>query len=175
MKWLGPPERSPLWIRPDEKPVEYVYSVQAVPERPAGLETRMSWASLEWCPAAPKEPERVIYLGALEWTWSPAHSRFDSYYLSFTTDDWLIYLHEYYDGMDDTWEWYPYAASPKVDGDIRAISFWLVHDLLKADSREHEVDHFHLVSAQGLLSVGDFKNMGELVWAESEEGEDWDL
>ena len=66
MKWLGPPERSSLWIRPHEKPIEYLYSVQPVPERPEELQTRMSWASLEWCPAAPKEPEKVIYLGALE-------------------------------------------------------------------------------------------------------------
>ena len=30
----------------------------------------------------------------------------------------------------------------------------------------HEVDEFHLVSGEGLLTVGDFENIGQLVWTE---------
>ena len=29
-----------------------------------------------------------------------------------------------------------------------------------------EVDEFHLVSGEGLLEVGDFDNIGQLVWME---------
>ena len=32
MKWSDPPEASPLWIRPGEKPVEYLYEVKTVPK-----------------------------------------------------------------------------------------------------------------------------------------------
>lgn len=174
MNWSFPPEASPLWIRPGEKPIEYLYEVRPIPPRPRGLESVSAWDST-WPSGVPEEPERVLYLGALEWSWSPAHSRFDSYYLSYTNDYWLIYLHEYSDGMDSYWEWYPYTASPRVDGDVRDIGFWMVHDLLLADARVHEVDRYHIVSAQGLLTVGDFTEIGNLVWNDGEDDCEFEL
>ena len=172
MKWSKSPETSPIWIRPDEQPIEYLYEVQPIPQRPEGLETVMSWSIADWRLKTPKVPERVLYLGALEWIWSPGHSRCDNYYLSYMKDYWLIFLHEYSDGMSPTWEWYPYAAASRVDSDIRAIGFWMVHDLLSADAGMHEVDRYHLVSAQGLLTVGDFAVIGDSIW--SEDQSDWD-
>lgn len=172
MKWKLPPQTSPLWIRPSEKPTEYAYEVRSIPPRPGGLKTVLAWDLKAWPSDVPAEPEKVLYLGALEWTWSPSHSRFDSYYLAFTDEVWVIYLHEFSDGCGGTWDWYPYSTSLRVDADVYALAFWMIYDLLKADSGIHELDRFHLVSAQGLLSVGDFKNIGDLVWVESEEEKD---
>jgi len=162
--WNNPPISSPLWITPGEKPVEYLYEVKSIPRRPTSLKSVLAWDTKAWPDAVPETPDKVLYLGALEWTWSPAHSRFDSYYLAYTKTAWIIYLHEFSDGAGETWDWYPYAASNKVGGTLRAVGFWMVFDLLKADSSFHEVGPFHVVSGEGLLSVGDFKEIKARIW-----------
>lgn len=168
MTWLKPPESSPLWLRAGEKPTEYLYEVKPAPARPRGLESVLSWDLDAWPEDIPKRPDRVLYLGALEWSWSPAHSRFDSYYLSYTDSLWVMYLHEFSDGYGGTWEWFPYSVSKRVSVDDRAVGYWMVYDLLRADSTIHELDRYHFVSAEGLLKVGDFAEIGDLIWKDSE-------
>ena len=172
--WGEAPQKSPVWIDLANKPIERLYVVNEIPSRPDDLQISMSWSADVWPTGLPEKPNPALYLGALEWTWSPMHSRFDSYYLSYTEDHWLVFLHNLQDGgfeQDWTWEWYLYAIANRVPGDDIAISFWLLHDLLYSDSQAHDVDHFHLISDTGILSVGDFKNIGHLVWEANDEAD----
>ena len=169
ISWSNTPENSPVWILPGEKPVEYIYEVKTKPHRPCGLETSMAWGLGTFPEDSPQTPKRVLYLGALEWMCGVGHSRMDHYYLSYTDSHWIIYLHDLSDGFGGSWEWYPYSAADRVDADIRSIAFWMVHDLLSADASMHEVDSYSVVSAEGFLSVGDFSEIGHLVWKEEEE------
>lgn len=84
--------------------------------------------------------------------------------LAYTDDLWVIYLHEFSDGYGGNWDWYPYAACHRIDADVYAVAFWMVYDLLKTDAGIHDVDPFHLVSAEGLLSVGHLKTLKSRVW-----------
>jgi len=77
-----------------------------------------------------------------------------------------MYLHEFSDGYGGTWEWFPYSVSKRVSADDRAVGYWMVYDILVADSTVHELDHYHLVSAEGLLRVGDFATIAAMVWME---------
>lgn len=74
-------------------------------------------------------------------------------------------MHEFSDGYGGNWDWYPYAACHRIDADVvYAVAFWMVYDLLKTDAGIHDVDPFHLVSAEGLLSVGHLKTLKSRVW-----------
>ena len=166
-KWKRTPETSPVWIHRGDKPIESIFLVRNIPERPIGLETKTTWDRNTFPDGQPDEPDPALYLGALEWSWSPMHSRMDSYYLSCNRDYWMIFMHLLEDGSSSwEWSWYLYAIAPKVSGDDRSIGFWMIHDLLKHDAGIHEVDAFHLVSAEGLLTVGDYENIGQLVWTD---------
>ena len=168
------PVKTSVWLDIADKPNERLYAVKKIPVRPTNLSVSMSWSQDIWPKDLPEEPSPALYLGSLEWAWSPMHSRLDSYYLSYTEAKWLVFLHNLEDGgfeRDWIWDWYLYAIADRVLGDEEAISFWLIHDLLQNDFRCHDIDHFHLISDTGLLSVGDFKNIGQLVWETEDESD----
>jgi len=170
--WTDAPEKSPVWLDPADKPLERLHLVTDVPIRPENLSVNMAWSDTVWPKSLPDKPSPALYLGALEWSWSPMHSRLDSYYLSYTADHWLVFLHNLEDGgfeSEWTWEWYLYAIAEHVLDDEHTIAFWLIYELLRQDHRSHELDHFHLVSDTGVLSVGDFLNIGKLVWEADDE------
>lgn len=170
--WIDPPEKSPVWLDYADKAVEHIYPVGDTPERPDHLKTVMRWDMKRFPEGLPEKPTTVCYLGAIEWAWSPMHSRLDSYYLSYNDDYLLMYLHLLDYGVRPcTWEWCLYAVATKAAGDARSIGFWMVHDLLKADSNTHELDPFHLISDEGALSVSDFNQIKELAWEEDDETE----
>ena len=100
--WTNTPERSPVWLHPSEKPNEGIYLVTCIPERPAGLSTQVIRENESIHEHHPEIPDQALYMGALEWAWSPAHNRLDSYYLSYTDDHWLLFNHALFDGD----EWY---------------------------------------------------------------------
>ena len=166
-EWKKTPDTSPVWIDPIDKPIGNIFLVRDIPERPTDLEIRTTWDRNTFPDGQPVEPDSALYLGALEWSWSPMHSRMDSYYLSYDKDHWMIFMHLLEDGSSSwEWSWYLYAIAPRVSADDRSVGFWMIHDLLKYDAVTHEVDEFHLVSGEGLLTVGDFENIGQLVWTE---------
>ena len=163
--WILAPDKSPIWIADWEKPSEHIYQVRDEPERPAGLETKVCWISSCW-PEAPEEPEMTLYLGALEWSWSPMHSRLDSYYLSKTDHFWLIYLHVLEDGGEEwTWNWSLYAFAERFEcADLLAVGYWMIHDVLETEADSENLDCFHYVSGEGALSVGHFRMIGDHIW-----------
>ena len=161
------PTKTPIWLDPADKPNECFYAITQTPARPTNLSVSMSWSQDIWPKDLPDEPSPALYLGSLEWAWSPMHSRLDSYYLSYTDTKWLVFLHNLEDSgfsQDWAWDWYLYAIAERMPGDERAIAFWLIHDLLMHERTDQDVDRFHFISDTGLLSVGDFKKIGELVW-----------
>ena len=166
--WTHAPEQSPVWLHPSEKPNEHIYPVTGIPARPDGLCTQVTWdeSTRKYYPEA---PDQTLYLGALEWAWSPWHNRLDSYYLSFTDDHWLLFDHALFDGDEWYWEWYLFGVAPKIAADERAVGFWMLHDILKSDLDCWETDHFHIISGEGLLRVNDFDEIGDLVWQEAED------
>jgi hypothetical protein len=164
-EWNPAPEKSPVWMEGWEKPIEHLYLLKHEPERAADLDTKVCWVSSIW-PNVPDSPEAAIYLGALEWAWSPVHSRLDSYYLSRTDAYWLIYQHYLEDGGEEwTWEWRPYAFSTYFESpDLLAIAYWMIHDLLKIEAESQNLDSFHLISGEGMLTVGHFKMIDQRIW-----------
>ena len=70
--WIHAPEQSPVWLHPSEKPNEHIYLVTGIPERPAGLSTQVIWEDESIREHHPEMPDQALYLGALEWAWSPA-------------------------------------------------------------------------------------------------------
>lgn len=168
MSWKkSAPLQSPIWITEGERPPEHLYLLRGEPERPESLSTTVCWTSSKY-PDVPKEPSQNLYLGSLEWLWSPMHSRIDSYYLSYTDEFWLIYLHELEDGGTPwSWDWRLYAFAPKFEcqDDLR-VGYWMIHDVLLAESCLSDLDRFHIIGDEGLLKVSHFTSMSRRIWDE---------
>ena len=145
--WTQTPKQSPVCASL-RKPNEHIYLVTGNPERPAGLSTQVIWEDESIREHHPEIPDQALYLGALEWAWSPAHNRLDSYYLSYTDDHWLLFDHALFDGDEWYWEWHRFGVAPKIDSDERAVGFWMLLDILKSDLNCWETDHFHIISGR---------------------------
>lgn len=164
-KWNKTPETSPVWIDPGDKPLEYIFALRDIPPRPNRLDIITRWQDSPIPDTVPQKPQSTIYIGAVEWSWSPAHSRMDNYYLSKSDEEWILYLH-LDDDLFGEWIWHPVAWARPLEFDDWTVSFWMIHDLLVDESKVNEVDEFHLISGEGLFRVGDFRNLASLVWPE---------
>ena len=72
------PERSPVWLDYADKAVEHISPAGDKPERPRQLKTMISWDMKRFPKGLPEKLNIVCHLGAIEWVWSPMHSRLGS-------------------------------------------------------------------------------------------------
>ena len=109
-----------------------------------------------------RAPRNAVFLGSVEWAWSPFHSRIDNYYLSSRKPYWLLWNH----WLDDNdggypWYWTIYNQGLKKNVDMKTAAIHLIMDTWQYD----QVDHFHWVNNEGLLSADEFYAMGKIVWS----------
>ena len=154
--------RAPM--HPSEVPQQRVYLLKDMPERPDGF--RGSCIYYEGEPEGLTEPEfadNPTLIGGVEWAWSPIHSRLDNYYIERHGKWWLLW-NAFED--DNTWNWEVVwtlygAAKSEVASEYEAAIYTLM-DAWAGD----EVDHFHWINHEGLLSVGDMNEIARAVWPE---------
>lgn len=155
---------SPLPGFPDDLPQQRISEVVTLPDQPEGLEVRVEF--LESYPHYPvRTPRKVLFLGGVEWAWSPANSRRDNYYLNPKPKHWLLWDH----WLDDQvrpwrWNWNILAWAPRVRADEKSIAIHMLKHIWEVDRRQHLIDQFHWINSTGALSVADLQSIAREVW-----------
>ena len=155
---------SPLPEFPDDLPQQRISEVVTLPDKPEGLEVRVEF--LESYPHYPlRTPRKVLFLGGVEWAWSPANSRRDNYYLNPKPKHWLLWDH----WLDDQvrpwrWNWNILAWAPRVKADEKSIAMHMLKHIWEVDCRHHLIDQFHWINSTGALSVAELQSIAREVW-----------
>ena len=165
-----PPVRGVFGGDPKDAPNRNIYLVREFPPRPEGMQTN-GLLEGDMGMGIGDEPQETIHVGAVEWQWSPMHSRTDNYYLSSSEQGWKLF-NAIFDDYEVEWIWVELCSCRRIDTDDRTVACWLLHDALKDDP--HEIDPFHYIASEGLLSVADFNHISDLVWDIPLEDEDDD-
>ena len=155
-------------MHPSEVPQQQVYLLKDMPRRPDGF--RGACIYYEDRPdglVEPPEPNNPTLVGGVEWAWSPMHSRLDNYFIERRGEWWLLW-----DAFEDenTWNgevvWNLYgAAKSEVASEYEAAAYTLM-DAWAGD----EVDHFHWINQEGVLSAGDMNEIARAVWPDTRRG-----
>jgi hypothetical protein len=116
-------------------------------------------------------PRSAKFLGMVEWSWSPMHSRLDAYYLStnMARSHWFLWVRRPNEWAD--WTLSPlsevrvFAYGPKkgVPPKVAAIH------LIRAFWIEGKTDRYDMVSEEGLLSVDEIEAIADSVWGNLEQ------
>lgn len=105
-----------------------------------------------------------LYLGQVEWAWSPMHGRIEAYYLENRSGHWLLWTRVY----DDNWQAWIWAlsayarcgaTSPQTAARELLVAAW------RAKRRSEDLDPFHWVNEDGALSSGDLQDIAGQVWS----------
>ena len=119
-------------------------------------------------------PRNVEFVGAVEWAWSPMHSRADSYYLGARRTHWLLWICWQDDNSwDPKSQWTLYAYGPKRGVAARDAAIYLLLDAWRAEREKSSLGPYHFIEDTGMLSVDDLEAVAEAAWGE-EPGETGD-
>jgi len=109
------------------------------------------------------KPQKVVFLFSVEWMWSPAHNRADSYFINIKPSRYYLW-NSFFDRhtFSDYWDFIGYTDNKK--GDLKDISINLIKKYWEVEAKDSCLDHFHVISLEGLLKVSDVKSLGRSVW-----------
>ena len=160
-------------MSPEQLPQQRLTSVPARPYRPMEQYFKVGWDEKPDGLLLPNGPRKAVYLGQLEWAWSPMHSRIDAFYLHRSRRHWILWSCSF-DEDYEKWTWSAVANLPLHQATQFEAAFWLMVEFLNFDRDECEVDHFHWVAEEGLLDAAHWREVGRIVWPEEDEDEDED-
>jgi hypothetical protein len=132
-----------------------------------------NYAGPDWIPTidCPKTlPRGAKYVATVEWAWSPAHSRQDSYHLSTNRSRthwilWLGYIDE--ECWTAKWEHYPRAFCAKRGMPAKTAAFYLFLEGCRAERAQYDgspEEPFHYVTGEGVLSSRELNLAAQHVW-----------
>ena len=112
---------------------------------------------------------KAEFLCTIEWSWSPANERMESYYLQRSRTHWVLWLKRY----DDNWgKWEKPIAIARCPwkglGHNQDAAMILLAAVLAEEIRRYqsELDRFHAITSTGLLSIGELDAVADTVWGE---------
>jgi hypothetical protein len=149
-------------MRPEDLPQQRLHLVEGLPER-RGFHARCDYTDPLPARKQPGEPQAPVYLGMVEWAWSPMHSRIDSYYLDQNKEYWFLW-NLYDDACEHGWTWVLYAYGEWVDIAPETAATYLLLDAWKAEAKENELDKYHWIDEEGMFSVSQFSAIARSVW-----------
>ena len=153
-------------MSPDELPQQRIYEVVGLPKRPELFDCEVGYGAVpdEFIPKhGPRSP---VYLGQVEWAWSPMHNRLDAYYLHRGRKHWLMWI-RYFDDNWGKWEWSPVACVSRKGITERQAATHLLIEFWRHDARYRDVDRFHWINEGAFLTVADLSAIGRHVWDEN--------
>ena len=156
-------------MTPEEVPQQRLGLVTDLPRRPLKFNVLCDFNEPMPDNIRPKgSPRNFVYLGSVEWAWSPMHSRFDSYYLNPRGSYWLLWI-RYQDFNTYVWPWYwrfyAYAKKNRVCEKIAAT--YMLMDAWTSEKQTSDLDHYFLVDDPGLLSMSEISEIARQVWPEN--------
>ena len=153
-------------MTPDALPHQRSPDQTVLPERPAGFRGHCDWYAPMPTDARPKRsPRKVRYLGSVEWAWSPAHNRYDAYYLGQRGRYWLLWTRwqDWEDG-GGCWRWSLFGWAPKSGEDWEVAAVYLLLDTWVAEDKEACTGRFHWVAEAGHFSAVGLNAIADRVW-----------
>ena len=152
-------------MSPEQLPQQRLVEVIDLPPLPPG--TRIITDALK-IPNEHSErpgPKDSKFLVALEWTWSPMHSRLQGFCLERHAErDWVLwsYFVDLEENGDDPWV--VCAVCPGSDMDERTAAIHLLIASLYEEIEVQDLDHWHWIADTGLLGSAEMRAIGRHVW-----------
>jgi hypothetical protein len=89
----------------------------------------------------------------------------DHYYLNLKPNHFYLWNHF----LDDQrvpwkWEWSFLSYATKCQGDLKAISTYMLLDFWKKECKFQGLDHYHFIGNTGLLNVEDIQAVAREIW-----------
>lgn len=154
-------------LTPAAVPTQGTDVVSPIPSLPAGVQVSLGRPPRK---GVPQRPRSAAFVGGVEWSWSPMHSRFDAYYLHAWRNLWILWLlwpnqlDEWDFDEPELWEVLAYAPIKGVDSETAAASL-LTEAWMRLKETER-LDHFHMIDDDGLLSADQLAEIARIVWPE---------
>ncbi|WP_458525599.1 hypothetical protein [Onishia taeanensis] len=153
-------------MTPDEIPTQRVSLVVDFPPRPPGFAGQCDFLNAMPDDLRPKgSPRNTRYLGAVEWAWSPYHTRLDAYYLNPRRRHWLLWIYSpESDDWEPRWHWCLYGYSPKRGVDEKTAAVYLLLDAWREEAVANQLNHYTLLDEAGFLSRDEIAQIASVVW-----------
>ena len=152
-------------MKPEQLPQQRVYEVLTLPQRPDPFHCTVEVPQ----EAVPKKgPRDAIYLGQVEWAWSPMHNSLECYYLHRGRRYWVLWLRHF----SENWcrlEWRPIACVHHKGISEKQAAVYLLMRVWQNLLREGELDKFHWINEEGYLSVAELEAIAREVWTSEDE------
>jgi len=146
-----------MW--PEELPQQRVYEVLTLPDRPDPFNWRAGYREVSQEVALKNGPRSPIYLGQVQWAWSPMHDRLDAYYLDKEHRHWILWIRHF------AGNWYPGACAPHSEASKKQAAVYLLIAFWQA----HDCGNFHWINEANYLSVAELQAIAREVWTSGEE------
>jgi hypothetical protein len=91
-------------MSPTELPQQRIHEVVSLPDRPSEFSSYINYGDMPENTVSKNPPRNAIFLCQVEWAWSPAHNRLDSYYLNKGRTHWSLWS-RYLNDNDYPWKW----------------------------------------------------------------------
>lgn len=151
-------------MSPEQLPQQRIVPVADLAERPDPFDAVVGWDEKPAGVELPNGPRNADYLGQVEWTWSPMHSRIDAYYISRGRTHWLLWIYSYDD--DDGWTWLAIGHAPRSQASRMQAAIHLMADFWRMEKHKAELDHYHWINEHGDLGASEWRTIALLVWPE---------
>lgn len=151
-------------MSPEQLPQQRIVPVADLAERPDPFDAVVGWDEKPAGVELPNGPRNADYLGQVEWTWSPMHSRIDAYYISRGRTHWLLWIYSYDD--DDGWTWLAIGHAPRSQASRMQAAIHLMVDFWRMEKHKAELDHYHWINEHGDLGASEWRTIALLVWPE---------
>ena len=152
-------------MKPEQLPQQRVYEVLTFPQCPDPFHCTVEVPQ----EAVPKKgPRDAIYLGQVEWAWSPMHNSLECYYLHRGRRYWVLWLRHF----SENWcrlEWRPIACVHHKGISEKQAAVYLLMRVWQNLLREEELDKFHWINEEGYLSVAELEAIAREVWTSEDE------
>jgi hypothetical protein len=144
----------------------------AVPDLPKEWEQKLIKADNTTNSGIPKSvPRGAYFLLQTEWAWSPMHNRITNYHISMDTSRrrWVLWESFF---NDDDWPYGTWSSASRVltlqrkGIDRKKASLLLLHSNWQRSLKDEDLDRFHWINQDGLVSVAEAIEIGKRVWSE---------
>ena len=154
-------------------PQQRVYEVKPLPAEIMQLSVELldyeQEHGLVGIPNAPTK--QSLALAQVEWSWSPMHSRVDQYVLHKGRDYWLLWCGTPDDNAGiDINHWFPTAILPISEVGEMLVGVTLLKAFWDREMRWLNLEKYHWINAEGMLSVADLESIAVSIWP-SDEGD----
>jgi hypothetical protein len=150
-------------MSPSELPQQRIHEVIDLPKRPEPFDCLVGYGEVPNKIIPKCGPRSPLYLGQVEWAWSPMHNRLDAYYLHRGRTHWVLWS-RYWDDNWGKWGWAAVACTAKKGVSERQAAVHLLIEFWKEEAEESDVDKYHWINEDGYLSIAEIAAIAREVW-----------